>query len=155
LSIYNYDENIKSLIYQFKGCRDIELSDIFLFRYSKELKIMFQGYTLVPVPSYYKDDEEREFNQVVEAFKCLNLPMEKLLYKTGKFKQKEHNSLVRNQIEDYIELLKIVDLSKKKILIVDDIFTTGSTMRVCVKLIRSLKPKDLKVLVLCKTFDLN
>lgn len=155
LAIYNYDDELKNFIYLFKGCADIELSGIFLNRYKKELSLFYKGYTIVPVPSYYLDDEKREFNHVVEIFKNLNLPMEKLIYKSGKFKQAEHNSLIRNQVSDYLELLKIVDLKDKKILLVDDVFTTGSTMRACLKLIRSLKPKDVKILVICKTFDIN
>ena len=64
LSIYDYDEKIQALLYQFKGCYDIELADVFIGRYSRELHIKYLGYVVVPIPSYYQEDEAREFNHV-------------------------------------------------------------------------------------------
>ena len=40
LAIYNYDENMKNLIYKFKGCYDYELKDVFLTRYLPYLRFM-------------------------------------------------------------------------------------------------------------------
>ena len=44
-----------------------------------------------------------------------------------------------------------VDLTNKKILLVDDIYTSGTTIEACYNLIKKLKPKNIKVLVLAKT----
>ena len=39
----------------------------------------------------------------------------------------------------------------KNILIVDDVFTTGSTIRAAIDLVKQAKPKNIKVLVMAKT----
>ena len=151
LSIYDYDERIQSLIYQFKGCFDYELKDVFLSRYFRELSLRYKGYVVVPIPSSKEDDEERDFNHVVEIFKMLKLQMLFLLRKTGRVKQATSNSKQRKDISKYLELIDKPDLTKRKILIVDDVYTTGSTMHAAINLIQQLHPKKIKVLVISKT----
>lgn len=155
LSVYEYDENLKSLIYQFKGCYDYELKSIFLSRYLAELKIMFSDYEIVPIPSNKDDDALRGFNHVEEVFKELNLKMIKCISKTEKIKQSDRNSEERKEIEKYLKFDEKVNLDGKKLLIVDDICTTGSTLKAAIKLLESKHPKCIKVLVLCKTKDLE
>jgi len=154
-AIYEYDEEFKSLIYQFKGCYDIELAPVFLQRYKNELKFKYRDFTVVPAPSYYEDDEKREFNHVIEIFKELKIPIVKYLYKANAFKQAEHKSKDRSKIADCLCLLKNDDLSNKKLLFVDDVFTTGNTCRTCLELLKQLHPKKIEVLVMCKTRDLH
>lgn len=149
-AVYHYDEKIQSLIYQLKGCFDIEIADVFLSRYKDELKLMFHNYVMIPVPSYYKDDLKREFNHVVEIFKILKLPMLKILRKTKGVKQANSTSKQRKDISKYLTI-KNSDLSGKKVLIVDDVYTTGSTMKAAIKLVEKLHPKTIKVLVISKT----
>ena len=87
LAIYEYDERIKKLLYQFKGCFDIEIFDVFLSRFARELRLMYFDYIMVPIPSYKEDDEIREFNHVEEMFKILKLKTAYVLEKTEKIKQ--------------------------------------------------------------------
>ena len=150
LAVYHYDEKIQSLIYQLKGCFDIEIADVFLSRYKDELNLMFHNYVMIPVPSYYKDDLKREFNHVVEIFKLLKLPMLKILRKTKGVKQANSTSKQRKDISKYLTI-KNTDLTGKKVLIVDDVYTTGSTMKAAIKLVEKLHPKTIKVLVISKT----
>lgn len=151
LSIYNYDERIKALIYQLKGCFDIEIAHVFLLRYKLELSLWYKGYTVVPIPSYKEDDEIREFNHVEEIIKLLGLPMKKLLEKTAKVKQANSSAEERKQISKHLKLTSEAKLFGEKILLVDDVYTTGSTMKAAVSLIEKLKPKTIKILVISKT----
>ena len=43
-----------------------------------------------------------------------------------------------------------IDLSNKKVLIVDDVYTTGSSFRACLALVRKLHPKVIKACFLAK-----
>jgi predicted amidophosphoribosyltransferase len=43
---------IRDLLYQFKGCADIELAPIFLAYQAPILRFLYRGYTLVPAPSF-------------------------------------------------------------------------------------------------------
>ena len=155
LSIYQYDEGVKSLLYQLKGCFDIELASIFLERYCNYYRLMFQGYILVPIPSFQLDDEMREFNHVIEIFSFLKLPIEKAIVKTEHFKQADHNRNERKEIGKYLELVEGVNLTGKKVLVVDDVYTTGSTMKAAIKLVEKLHPKDIKIMVMSKTKDIS
>lgn len=151
ISIYRYDDKVQSLLYQFKGCFDYELLNVFFERFSRELSVRYRGYVMVPVPSYKQDDEIREFNHVEEVFKILNLPIRKMIIKTKKVKQATSKSHKRKDIAKHLVLIDNSDLSKYKILLVDDVYTTGSTMKACIKLIEKLHPKKIEVLVMSKT----
>lgn len=152
--IYNYDEEVQKHLYQFKGCFDIELAGVFLDYFRHFLFLKYFGYTLVPAPSSKDADETRGFNHVVEMFKPLKLKMLPCIHKTTNVKQSDLHSDERKNIKNHL-IIDDVDLSKKKILIVDDVFTTGSTVRAMIDLIKSKNPKKIKVLVMSKTMDLN
>ena len=151
LAIYYYSEFIKKQIYLYKGCFDYEMKDAFLNLFIKELKILFKGYKIVPAPSYKEDDKRRGFNHVLEICKLLELDIFPIIEKTNCFKQAEHGAKKRKEIRKYLRLTTQESLSTTKVLIVDDIYTTGSTMRAMINLIEKLDPKEIRVLVLAKT----
>lgn len=150
LSLYPYNDEIKRLIYCFKGCQDYELKDVFLSYFIKELKNKYKGYYLLPVPSSKKHDEERGFNQVIEIFKPLNLEMLLILEKVNDETQKEKTLKERINSKGMFKIKNKETISGKKILIVDDICTTGSSLRAVIALIKDLSPKDIKILVVAK-----
>ena len=117
----------------------------------RELRLRYLGYVIVPVPSFKQEDEIREFNHVVEMFKPFKLPIRNLLIKTKKVKQATSSTEQRKQINKHIVLSEETDLSQYKILLVDDVYTTGSTMKACIRLIEKLHPKKIEVLVMSKT----
>lgn len=151
ISIYNYDENFESLLYQFKGCSDIELAPVFLERFERELNLYFHDYIIVPIPSFHLDDLNRGFNHVEEIAKSFKLPILKILEKTEHIKQANMRKNDRNQISKILKLAILDSLENKKILLLDDVYTTGSTMKASIKLVKTLHPKDIKVLVISKT----
>lgn len=148
--VYNYDETIKQLINQLKNYHDIELAPIFLDRYVNILKAKYKNYVIVPAPSNKKDDETRGFNHVYEIFKCLNLPLLSCVYKKEEFKQAEQTPEDRFRTRDFLEIDNI-NLYGKNILIVDDVFTSGSTIRSMVELIKTKHPKRIEILIIAKT----
>ena len=151
MAIYDYDENMKNLIYKFKGCYDYELKDVFLARYLTYLRFMFHGYVIIPVPSYFLDDERRGFNHVIEIFKPLKLKILPIISKTKSHKQSDHSSKERLDITNVLSIDKNVSLKGKNILLVDDILTTGSTLFSCIELIKNLNPNKIQILVIAKT----
>ena len=151
LSIYEYDDTLKELIYKFKGCYDYELKDVFLSRYINYLRVMYRGYVIIPAPSYYVDDERRGFNHVMEIFKPLKTKILPIISKTKSHKQSDHTAKGRMDITSVLKIDENVSLKGKNILLVDDIFTTGSTIFSCLQLIKKLHPKNIKILVIAKT----
>lgn len=154
LYIFDYDQTIQELLYQFKGCADIELSQVFLEYLQNFLGLKYHGFTLIPAPSSQEGDDKRGFNHVVEIFSNLKLPMLRCVHKTKNIKQADLTAKEREGVSKILTIDNI-DLSKKKVLIVDDVYTTGSTIRSMINLVQSKNPKQIKVLVMSKTMNLD
>lgn len=154
-AIYQYNESIRQLIYQFKGCYDYELKDVFLYRYVHYLRLRYHDYVLIPAPSSEVDDLKRGFNHVVAIYENLNLPMLSILKKINREKQSDKSHKDRLKVNKNIYANNINQIKDKKVLIVDDIYTTGSTILRCIELVKKGKPKQIKVLVIAKTIDLD
>ena len=152
--IYFYTEKIQELLYQFKGCKDYELHTIFLEYFKTYLNNKFMGYIMIPAPSCKESDEERGFNHVETMFSNLNLKMLKCIHKTKSVKQADLTTKEREKIGDVL-VIDEVDLSHKKVLLVDDVYTTGSTIKAMIKLVRERGAKKIKVLLMSKTIDLE
>ena len=150
LAIYEYDQFIKEQIYLFKGCHDFERKDIFLDRQRHLLRLLYVGYSLVPVPSWTKDDEHRGFNHVMAIFSTLKLPILSVLSKTRDQKQASLSYSKRQEVDDLF-IIEKVDLTNKRILLVDDVMTSGASLRACLDLLKTKNPKKIKILVLAKT----
>lgn len=150
-SIYEYDDIFRSTLFQIKGCGDIALARSILNPYEKEISLWFKGYVLVPAPSYIDDDEARRFNHVEEIFRSLNLEIQKIFVKKKRIKQSDLSSKERSKVINNLEVKNGYSISNKKLLIVDDVMTTGSTVKAMIKLLEAYKPKKIKVLVCART----
>lgn len=149
-AIYEYKENIQSLLYQYKGCYDYELKNVFLDKYNLLISLLYHGYHLVCIPSNKEDDEVRGFNHVAEMFSLVKLKKLDVFYKLYKYKQSDRNSEQRKEIEKCLKVKDNIDLTNKKILLVDDVMTTGSTISAAVKLLKERNVKKIKILVMSK-----
>lgn len=112
----------------------------------------------VPVPLHSERFKERGFNQTEKIFADFlskkNLSFQKILIrrvatpKLYKFGRAERQKILKGAFA----ATDIVDLRGKKILIVDDIFTTGTTVSECAKVLKSLGAEKISVLALSSDF---
>lgn len=115
----------------------------------------------VPVPLHQERLEERGFNQTEEIFgewlAKKNLPLRNFLIRTKstpklfKFGKAEREKI----LSGVFAATKKINLRGQKILIVDDIFTTGTTCRECAKVLKSLGAEKISVLAFAADFDDN
>ncbi|MBQ7250517.1 MAG: ComF family protein [Bacilli bacterium] len=150
LAIYPYGPEFQSLIYQYKGCGDIELSTCFLERVERLFRLRFHGYRLVYAPSHRNKIEERGFDHVPLMFEGLKLTTLHAFIKTEDMKQSNLSKSERKKVGKHIKLVNKKGIRGAKILLVDDIFTTGSTIRACLRLLLPLCPKKVFVLLMAK-----
>lgn len=151
LSIFEYDEAIKSVLFQIKGLGDISLASNMLEKFCAYLKIRYHGYYLVPAPSVKESDVIRGFNHVEEIFKPLKLEFLCIVTKRLEFKQSDLSYVERQNVGKKLDIKDGKKVEGKKILIVDDLKTTGATIRAMINLIKPYKPKKIEVLTLAFT----
>ena len=152
-SLFVYNDKVKQMLYQCKGCFDIEMAEIFLSRHKAFLRRKYRNWTLVPAPSYGSKDQVRGFNHVVEIFKGLERPFIHAIMKTDNVKQADLNFAERQQIGKHLSWSGGVSVAGLNILFVDDLMTTGATAKACAKMLLEHGASRVEILVMARTID--
>ena len=134
---------MKDYFSQYKFVGDYRLYQIF----EPYFKSIPPKSSLVPIPISPKRLEERGFNQVTAFLQQDNFI--ELLEKENSVKQSSLNRKERLESPNPFRLKKGLKVPTKVILI-DDIYTTGSTVKACVDELKEGKPQKIDVLVIAK-----
>jgi len=162
ISITSYKEPLVSLLYLFKY-KNYDYIGEFLSSIIIEhlLKIGFNlgDYDLIiPVPLHPKKLKEREYNQTLILARFISNYFKIALKDDIIYKIKDTVSQTKLEKTKRIEnikdtfLIKDKDMENKKIIIIDDVFTTGATLYECSKLLREKNPSNITLLTLCRAF---
>lgn len=125
-ALYAYNEKMQEYFscYKFQG--DYLLRHVFAKQIREALSV-YQGFTFVPVPISDKRLEERGFNQVEGLLDAASLPYQSILRKKHSQRQSELNRAERLQQVHPFFIQETASVPNQ-ILIVDDIYTTGSSL---------------------------
>lgn len=109
-----------------------------------------KGFVLIPVPLHKRKLKWRGFNQAEELAKELSLFFKIPLIKNVLIKTKETLPQVElkerereENIKNAFQCVKPESIKKRKILLVDDVFTTGATMEECAKVLKQAGAKEI------------
>ena len=158
--LYQYDGMIRNLILRYKFQERTYLYKIFVknLKNNKKIYLFLKKYDIIiPVPISKKRMKQRGYNQsallakeISKNFniqyneKCLlknrNIQPQSLLTKEERIKNVENVYSVKNQE-------KIIN---KKILLIDDIYTTGSTVNECSRILKQAGGKNIGILTIAK-----
>lgn len=122
------------------------------------LKLLSGVDFVVPVPLHQSRLKERGFNQTEKIFEDFfakkNLPLRNFLIRARETpKLYKFGKVEREKILDGAFMAKEqINLRGKNILIVDDIFTTGTTCKECAKVLKSLGAEKIFVLAFAADF---
>jgi len=142
-TLFNYDSLFKSLLIQLKECYDESIKDVFLYKLRLYLFVKYFGYHVVFMPSSKLKKEERGFNHLELIFESIPFKKTKgLVYKQDLIQEGKNKKERELMIDNYIYEGEY----HKKILLVDDVMTTGSSIKGASKV---LKNKCQKYKVLC------
>lgn len=147
LFVFSYSGFIKDLLLQYKERLDIALAPIFLSLVRPLLKTLFRKHVFVPVPSTREKEEMRGFSHLEEMLKAWNIPFVNFLEKRGRV-QKENAFLERYSSKMINKSAKAVSLEKKRIVLFDDVLTSGETFRQSLAILKGEKTKGIWGLVL-------
>ncbi len=157
-AIFSYQKEKKLSMYRFKYSNRREYADVYakmaVARYGKWLE--YRGIeAIVPVPMYESKRRKRGYNQA-ECFakslsRELQIPMESRLIKRVKntVPQKELNDTQRKDNLKGAFQLQTNIVKYSKILLVDDIYTTGSTMDAVADCLMKAGVAEIYVLSVC------
>lgn len=158
--IFKYEGQVRKLILDYKFNEKSYLYKTFVNFLLKNEKIFenIKKYDkIIPVPISKKRYKERGYNQSLliaeEIPNKTNLELvNNCLIKTKNIiEQSKLNKEDRQQnIQGVYSLQNERLITNKKILLVDDIYTTGSTVNECCKILQQANPKKIGVLVLAK-----
>lgn len=144
--LYYYNDFFKEILFRYKGIGDYLLKDVFFNFYLEKLKKKYREYAIVIAPSNESNDKKRGFSHMEEICKCLNLKIIKCFKKEKEWKQSDKKLSERREIQNIIKIDIGMLKGVKKVLIVDDVLTSGSTIKTMISQIPSNIHK--KVLVL-------
>lgn len=160
LYIFEYQGMIRKIIlnYKFKDKSYLYQTIVnFLLKNKKFFQILKSYDTIIPVPISKKRRKERGYNQseliAREIAKRTGLDYQnRCLIKTKNIiEQSKLNKEERQKnIQGVYELRQLQKLQDKKILLIDDIYTTGSTVNECSKILMEANPKKVGVLTIAK-----
>ena len=158
--IFKYEGQIRKLIldYKFNEKSYIYLTFVnFLLKNEKIFENIKKYDTIIPVPISKKRQKTRGYNQSLLIAKeiaqqtNLELTNDCLIKTKNIIEQSKLNKEDRQQnIQGVYELKNKKLIENKKILLVDDIYTTGSTVNECSKILKQGNPKKIGILVLAK-----
>ena len=147
--ILNYKFNDKPFYYK-------TFTNIFIT--NKKMCDILKSYDIIiPVPIHNKRRKQRGYNQTELIAKELAkgiLNLEYLNILTKNKNAKPQSMLNKEQrienAKNVYGVIKNIDIENKKILIFDDIYTTGATANECAKVLRNKKPKKIGILTIAK-----
>ena len=160
LYIFDYQGIIRKLIIDYKFNEKTYLYKTFvnfLLKDKKFFNILKSYDTIIPVPISKKRKKERGYNQCLLISKEISKRLDienniNCLYKVKDIvAQSTLNKEEREQnIKGAYEIKNVKAIENRRILLIDDIYTTGSTLNECSKILKKATPKNITCLTIAK-----
>lgn len=147
-AIFTYNQAMKDFFSRYKFDGDFLLRKVFASFLSEELK-KYKEYQFVVIPLSKERDDNRGFNQVEGLVEAAGFSFQDLLEKREEQASSSKNRSERlgTELPFFIQSGVIVP---KKILLIDDIYTTGTTINRVKKLLEEAGAEDVKTFSLVR-----
>jgi ComF family protein len=161
---YVYSGKLKGAIQRFKYNSETHLGKPFgglLLHFIQKMFHKMDEYIIIPVPLHKKKLRERGYNQSLLLAKILSkklrLKLDYLSFIRIRYTQNQAGLRRidrRKNVKDAFSVTDVKAIKAKKILLVDDVFTTGFTLNECAKSLKESGAAEIICVTLARTpFD--
>lgn len=159
--IFDYRDIMREKIiqYKFKESTYLYKSFVKIILNDKKICGFLKSYDIIiPVPISKKRKQKRGYNQCEIIAKKIGKDLDNLTYKNNILYKIKH-TLQQSSLDKEKRIQNILgayyiknneEVQNKKILLLDDIFTTGNTVNECSKMLKQAGAKEIGVLTLAK-----
>ena len=158
LSYGQYGGVLKKLILRFKYKSDFSAGKVLAKLMIKKIKMIdYYPDIILYVPINKSSKKKRGYNQceflATELSKKLDVECRDSIKKVRETKEQKRLSFQERQLNilDSFRLDDTRKLCNKKILIIDDVVTTGATLIECLKLVNEIKDSEIKLLTVARS----
>ena len=150
-SLYLYNDYLKEVLalYKFRG----DYAIVYAFRRSfiKEFKKNFPpSVVIVPIPLSDERLYERGFNQSLVLAEFLRLPLHEVLTRKHLEKQSKKSRHERIASENVFQMKTAEDVKGREVVLIDDIYTTGTTLRHAAEVLKQAGAKSVSSFTLAR-----
>ncbi|GAA0318846.1 comF operon protein ComFC [Bacillus carboniphilus] len=148
-SLYFYNDFLKEVIAQYKFRGDYVLAQIFQRDFKQKIKKLKPDF-LIPIPLSKIRLQERGFNQVEAILQEAGLTFESPLERHHSEKQSKKQRDERFAQSNPFRWNSEISVEGKQVLILDDIYTTGSTIRHAAKILKDHGAREVQSLTIAR-----
>ncbi len=159
--LFRYEGKIRNLILNYKFKDKSYLYQIFseiIIKNEKICGILKKYDIIIPVPIHSKRKRQRGYNQSELIAKQIAKAQQNLHYENKVLQKIKYtvpqSSLKKEQrkqnVQNVYKLINQEKIKNKKIILLDDIYTTGSTANACAKLLKENGAKEIIVVTIAK-----
>ncbi|SIR31851.1 competence protein ComFC [Peribacillus simplex] len=149
ISLFHYNEHLKDIIAKYKYRGDYALAEVFAPFLKERLKDMeFDLVTAIPLS--HERLRERGFNQGQALADLIGLHTVETLTRIHTEKQSKKSRQERISLPQVFQVMQSDLLEHKSILIIDDIYTTGTTLRHAAKALKMAGAKEVSSITLAR-----
>lgn len=135
-------------LFQYKGLKDPALAGAFLSPFQGLLRLLLSPFVVIPLPSSEEREKERGFQTLPTILKDAKIPYLEAFQKRPGPDQKDLSMEERERVGERILLKRGLSLAGRRVVLFDDVMTTGASMRACARILKEAKPRSLSGLVL-------
>ncbi|AST94430.1 hypothetical protein BC6307_19800 [Sutcliffiella cohnii] len=151
ISVYAYNDFMKEVLAQYKFRGDVALVKVFQKKWTAAFQHHFpeKDLLLVPIPLGKDRLYERGFNQTLALTEMLPGQFADILTKNETVKQSKKSRHERLRTENSFEVKQ--PPPEKRIVLIDDIYTTGTTIRMAAKRLKEAGATEISSFTLVRS----
>lgn len=144
-AVYFHNAFMNDVIHQYKFQQDLRVAHFFADCIRKQCKRR-KFDLVVPIPMHPKKEKERTFAHVEVVLKFAKIPFQMILQKNTEEQQSKKSKKERERVAQFFSLIDGNCIQGKKILLIDDILTTGTTISLARQLLLDAGAEKVDVL---------